>query len=345
MERLIYKTGEWTLKDLKTIPKQNIKVFSCFHCGGGSTMGYKLNGFDVLGGVEIDKKIMDMYRTNFNPKHSYLMGVQDFNKIPNQDLPESLFNLDILDGSPPCSTFSMAGSRENKWGEEHYFREGQERQVLDDLFFHFIETAEKLKPKIVIAENVKGLIIGKAKGYVKQIFKHFDKAGYDTQLFLLNAAFMGVPQRRERTFFIARRKDLQLKPLLLNFNETPIPFEKIKYGNIGPNLSELEMKLWKKRINTDRNLAHINLRIRKKYSNFNTILQYQNEPLLTLVANKRAVLYSEPRFLNDTEIKRAQTFPMDYNFCNQGVLYVCGMSVPPFMMQRVSREVFNQWFL
>lgn len=44
-----------------------------------------------------------------------------------------------------------------------------------------------------MAENVKGLIIGNAKGYVKQIFREFNEAGYETQLFLLNAAAMGVP--------------------------------------------------------------------------------------------------------------------------------------------------------
>ena len=91
----------------------------------------------------------------------------------------------------------MAGSREKACGKEKHFREGQSKQVLDDLFFHFIDTAKKLKPKVVVAENVKGLVIGKAKGYVKQIFKKFDEAGYDVQLFLLNAAFMGVPQKRE----------------------------------------------------------------------------------------------------------------------------------------------------
>ncbi len=183
------KTGPWNLTDVKNISKNGKTVFSCFHCGGGSTMGYKLAGYDVLGGVEIDPEMMKIYRANHNPKHSYLMGVEDFNKIDNIDLPSELFELDILDGSPPCSSFSMAGSREKQWGEKKKFREGQSHQILDDLFFHFIETANKLKPKIVIAENVKGLIQGKAKGYVKQIFKAFDEAGYTTQLFLLNAAF------------------------------------------------------------------------------------------------------------------------------------------------------------
>ena len=64
---------------------------------------------------------------------------------------------------------------------------------------------KKLKPKVVVAENVKGLIQGNARGYVKEIFKAFQNAGYSAQLFLLNASRMGVPQNRERTVFIANR--------------------------------------------------------------------------------------------------------------------------------------------
>ena len=89
--------GPWKLIDLTTVPKTGLTAFSCFHCGGGSTMGYKLAGFNVLGGVELDPEIMSIYRANHYPKHSYLMGVQQFNKIPLDDLPNELKNLDILE--------------------------------------------------------------------------------------------------------------------------------------------------------------------------------------------------------------------------------------------------------
>jgi DNA (cytosine-5)-methyltransferase 1 len=60
----------------------------------------------------------------------------------------------------------MAGNREKDWGKEKVFREGQAQQVLDTLFFDFIDLAKKLQPKVVIAENVKGLLIGEAKSYI-----------------------------------------------------------------------------------------------------------------------------------------------------------------------------------
>lgn len=186
---------KWNLSDLKKVQKNGLTVFSCFSCGGGSSMGYKLSGYELIGNCEIDPGVIEIYRKNHHPKYSYLMDVRE---LVNQDLPEELYNLDVLDGSPPCSTFSMAGSREKGWGVEKQFREGQKRQRLDDLFFHFINIAKELQPKVVVAENVKGLVGGNAKGYVNEILKAYDEAGYKVQIFLLNAATMGVPQRRER---------------------------------------------------------------------------------------------------------------------------------------------------
>ena len=103
--------------------------------------------------------------------------------------------------------FSMAGNRE-KTGKERKFREGQATQVLDNLFFDYIDLAKKLQPKVVVAENVKGLLLGNAIEYVRRVYKAFDDAGYYCQHWLLDASKMGVPQRRERVFFICLRKDL-----------------------------------------------------------------------------------------------------------------------------------------
>lgn len=73
-------------------------------------MGYQLAGFRHLGGVEIDSKMASVYQKNHTPKYFYNEDIRDFNL--RNDLPDELYDLDILDGSPPCSTFSMAGHRE-----------------------------------------------------------------------------------------------------------------------------------------------------------------------------------------------------------------------------------------
>jgi DNA (cytosine-5)-methyltransferase 1 len=331
----------WLLRDLPLISEDAPKVFSCFHCGGGSTMGYKLAGANVLGGVEIDPKMMAVYRANHHPRLSYLMSVRDFARIPLAELPQELLNLDILDGSPPCSSFSISGARDKKWGEAHKFREGQAEQVLDDLFFDFIDIAKKLQPKVVIAENVKGLIIGKAKGYVKQIIKKFDDAGFHVQLFLLNAQYMNVPQARERTFFIARRKDLSWPSISLKFNNPLISASSAMHGVCGNGrpLTEETRRLWSL-IKPGENLGMVH----KNGSRFNFYALNPNKPSFTVTATATLMHWSHPRFLSDAEIIRLQTFPDDFNFLNQQPTYMCGMSVPPRMMQCIAQAIIAQWF-
>lgn len=335
-------TGPWSLKELP--PSHGLKVFSCFHCGGGSTMGYKLAGYDVLGGVEIDPEMMEIYRRNHKPRLSFLEGVQDFAK--RTELPQELFGLDILDGSPPCSSFSTSGARHRLWGKEKKFREGQAVQVLDDLFFDFIAVAKLLKPRVVVAENVKALMHGKAKFYVKEIFRHFNEAGYDAQLFLLNASRMGVPQARERTFFIARRKDLGLAPLKLEFNEDPIALA-AAIADLPEDKSELPSDASTRRRWHEAPIGGQPLS--PGGGNFGFVHKADpNRPAPTITASQRVYHWSICRNLNKGEVIRAQSFPEDYDFMKEGdkfATYVCGMSVPPFMMQRVALEIARQWLL
>lgn len=297
-------------------------------------MGYKLAGFSVLGGVEIDKKMADVYSKNHSPKYLYNLGISDFNKLKQKEIPKELYSLDVLDGSPPCSSFSVSGSREKKWGEDTYFREGQEKQILDNLFFDFLETTKKLKPKVVIAENVKGILMGKAKGYVKEILRSFEQLGYGVQIFVLNASRMGVPQTRERVFFIANNID---KKIELNFNEKVIPLSEAFKG------CESNGKALYKSLAVD----YERIRAGKAQKYFNTIISSPNHPASTLTAKNRkgaCEVHWEKRFFSDSEIIRIQTFPDDYNFLGQDAAYICGMSVPPFMMQRLALEISRQFF-
>ena len=90
-------------------------------------------------------------------------------------------------------------------------------------FFHFIDLAERLKPKVIISENVKGMLMGNAKGYVKQIIKRYESIGYNVQLYLLNGATMGASSKETTHIFLfVEDKDLNLKDLKLDFKEKPI---------------------------------------------------------------------------------------------------------------------------
>lgn len=342
----------WNLKDA-IFTKDKGKVFSCFSCGGGSTMGYKLAGFDVIGCNEIDPKMMQVYKENHNPKFSFLEGIQSFKD--RDDLPKELFDLDILDGSPPCSSFSMAGNREKDWGKEKKFREGQAEQTLDTLFFDFIDLAKKLQPKVVVAENVKGILLGNAKQYVIEIYKQFEKAGYYCQHFLLNASKMGVPQRRERVFFIAFRNDLagkflntvdlftELPSLKLDFNEKEIKFGEFK-DEQGRELSPKMQEVWKKRIHGDADMREAYFRDFKKEKYFSQNYLYADQVSKTITSHEDSlVLFDSPRYTSKNEVCKIGSYPLDYNFLKVKPHYLIGMSVPPIMVARISNEIYKQW--
>jgi len=349
---------EWRLKDgypAKGIEPHGLKVFGTFICGGGSTMGYKLAGFNHIGGVEIDPKMAEAYKVNHNPKHLYVEDIRDF--VKRDDLPEELYDLDILDGSPPCSSFSMAGNREKDWGKEKKFREGQAEQVLDDLFFEYIKLAKKLQPKVVIAENVKGLLLGNAKAYVRRIKAEFEEAGYNVQLFLMNAANMGVPQRRERVFFICLRNDLaerflvqkdmftQVPKLELNFNEPKILFKEVYTDYKDRGLSERFEYVWSKRKKGDLDFSCIMDRIENRpnsYFAYNFI--YPDKVPNTIIGNDLNVLFEECRHLNKTETCKIGSYPLDYDFNKLKERYLIGMSVPPVMTAQIAHEIYLQWF-
>lgn len=343
----------WNLADAH-FTKDKGKVFSCFACGGGSSMGYKLAGFDVIGCNEIDHRMMYAYCQNHNPKFPFLEPIQEFKH--KEDLPPELFNLDILDGSPPCSTFSMAGSREDAWGKMKHFREGQAEQVLDTLFFDFIDLAKRLQPKVVVVENVKGLLLGEAKQYVRRIYESFEDAGYYCQHWLLDAQNMGVPQRRERVFFVCLRKDLIDKvpcqydlfnafPYLdMTFKEEPIMFGECADFKGREAKSKVIRLLWENRQHGDLNQGAANERLYGKGSNFNQTYVYMDRICPTLASKESCLIHFEqPRFLSASEVCCISSFPQDYNFAGQSPQYICGMSVPPVMMAQVASRIYEQW--
>ena len=318
----------WTLKDA-VFTKDKGKVFSCFSCGGGSTMGYKLAGFDVIGNNEIDPKINAVYIKNHNPKYNFLESIKTF--ALRDDLPDDLFNLDILDGSPPCSSFSMAGNRDKDWGKQKKFREGQADQVLDTLFFDFIALAKKLQPKVVVAENVKGILLGDAIKYLQKIYTDFEEAGYYCQHFLLDSSKMGVPQKRERVFFISLRKDLASQ-----FLKQKNLFEECPFIEMNFNEKEIPIKLFAKGVKK---------RETQNYSKerFGDVMLDLKYPSNTIATDINRYWLSTDELIDKDTLLKIGSYPLDYNFLDNNPQYLVGMSVPPLMTARIALNIYNQW--
>lgn len=319
-------------------------------------MGYKLAGFDVVGCNEIDPRMAAIYKKNLNPKYIYVEDIREF--VAREDYPQELYQLDILDGSPPCSSFSIAGKREKLWGVEHKFREGQKKQVLDTLFFDFIKLAKKLKPKVIVAENVPALAKGNAILYCQAIIKEMTDAGYYVTTHVLDASRMGVPQKRKRLFFIALRQDLikytrkeenlfgAYPCLHLDFCENEIPlkdFADYKGEKINKNCQSY--KYWKIKKEGEKRISDVKKRLGEKESNFNYPFVSPDNPLPTITAGAfhKIMHWDKPLYLSKREITLGSSFPIDYDFDKNKPEYICGMSVPPVMMANVANKIWEQW--
>jgi len=336
----------WNLTDLEDVPKNGVTVMSTFACGGGSSMGYKLAGCDVIAANDIDPEMAWHYKLNVNPKHYFLCPIRD---LLTANLPHELFALDILDGSPPCSTFSMAGSREKAWGKDKHFREGQAKQVLSDLFFDYIDLVERLRPRVAIAENVKGMILGNAKGYTKMVMARLKEIGYRPQLFLINAADCGVPQRRERVFFCALRNDID-RPLLklapthrwISAGEATSDLQCLtdaEICDVATKPTGIDKRYWEK---TQPGKSYSSV---ANGSCFNHMKLSMAKPAPTLSGNAHVYTHwSVKRKITYREFKRLGSFPDDYHAKTDKIgKYMIGMSVPPKMAEHVARAVVDQW--
>ena len=157
-------------------------VVSLFAGCGGSSLGWKMAGFDVIAAVEWDPEAAATYSRNMPAAD---MTIGDITKINAASLPDS----DVLDGSPPCQAFSTSGNLRL-----------DERA---DLFNDYLRIADAKRPKVLVAENVAGLIRGHSKGRFMEIQADFKKLGYQVAVRVLDAQWLGVPQARRRLIWIA----------------------------------------------------------------------------------------------------------------------------------------------
>jgi DNA (cytosine-5)-methyltransferase 1 len=153
---------------------------------------------------------------------------------------------------------------------------------------------------------------------------------------------MGVPQKRERCFFIAQRKDQGFPKLKLQFDEKPILFGAVRseHGKPYNGVYNKELAMYK---HGDKNISDIKERNNKKSSGFNHTICADDEVHATVPSSGFAFRAYDKMLLSDDDCKSVSTFPQDYDFGDQIPKYITGMSVPPVMMAQVATEVYNQW--
>jgi len=182
---------------------KNLMAISLFSGAGGMDIGIKKAGFDVLAEFEIDKYCCETLRAAVERERTstivYETDIQivDPAKI-SAELNIKPLELDLLFGGPPCQPFSHAG-KQNGLSDSR-----------GPLLFEIIRFAEHFKPKVILLEQVKGLlsakdINGKRGGVFEQFISKIEEIGYIPKWQLCCAADYGIPQLRDRVFVVATR--------------------------------------------------------------------------------------------------------------------------------------------
>jgi len=361
---------KYTLQDVYDGEAQNkFNVISTFAGGGGSSTGYRLAGGKILCINEFVKEARNTYHENY-PNTPILPD--DIKELTGQDLLTAanigVGEVDILDGSPPCSAFSMAGSvvqgsgHSIGFGKTKNYSDGKKVENIEDLFFEFIRVAKDIKPKVIVGENVSGLLMGEAKNYYYKITIAFENAGYNVSSMLLDSSHYGVPQTRKRVIFIAVRKDVTDAIGLTSLNIAGIFPEKssevVTSGNAFSDLvyDEEEIKMLtetftkgshfvtasKMPLDPKKVLTGCDYHPKGHHFNMKRISRFKPAP--TITASGGCIHWSEMRKLALCETRRLTSLPEDFKLTGKWEQRSerMGRMVPPLMMKAIAGSIYKK---
>jgi DNA (cytosine-5)-methyltransferase 1 len=346
-------TYNWTKEEQINKPIKQYTYGTTFSGAGGTSLGLEyLNRFQNIFYNELDSKQSTLYNLNLNPLYGFDMPIQELVSMDLSDKPE-MFDLDVLQASPPCSLYSAANNNaeQMKGQDSSKFscsEDGGMCQVIDELYQPAIELCGKLRPKVFIIENVTGLLFKKNKVYVDDIYKRLTDLGYKTIHSTVKGENIGLPQSRNRVFFISIREDLEFNEFNLDFNEPKALIKDIKYTD-EPTLSLTPHKLalLEHYQEEDKHLGHIRTRLDGKNTGFGTKINVPSRDIFSTITTKSDVnivlnvVNGRNVFTSATpqQLIQAQSFPLDYNFNGKSIYYALGMSVPPLMIAKIVERI------
>ena len=190
------------LAALSSAREKSFTGISLFSGCGGLSLGFSSAGCKIKGFVEIDDGLSRIYSMNFPHTKRVGSDITQITPAEVQDFRHAVGDIDVLIGGPPCQGFSLSGKRDVNDHRNYLFSD----------FVRFVDT---VRPKAAILENVRLLTSMRSRsgGLVKdQIVHELCSLGYTARLYSVNACDYGVPQHRERVFFLAVRSDLGVAP-------------------------------------------------------------------------------------------------------------------------------------
>lgn len=338
---------------------KKFNVIDLFCGAGGLSYGFKLAGFNIVGGVEWDRAAMDTHKKNFDTKFEFCGDIKD---IEDKTILENFKDVDVIIGGPPCQGFSSANRHEK-----------EENDPRNQLFFEYIRFVKLLRPKVFVIENVKE-ILTKNNGYAKnRIIEITSELGYQVNVDILVASDYGVPQNRRRAVFVGIRNDVgprfdfsTMKKVSKkrtvydaiadicypdqNITNTFLKYakdsevlynhdvvypndkvvERMKYVPQGGNWKDVPEYLW----DTQRSNRHSSAYKRLKF----------DEPSITIDTGHMNYFHPvEHRVPTVRESARLQSFPDSFIFCgNKGEQFrQVGNAVPPLLSKAIAEQVMR----
>ena len=175
--------------------RKKYKVLDLF-CGcGGISEGFSLAGFEIAGGIDFNEYATATFKHNFAKAIVHNIDISIF---PDDQIDKEYGNVDVIVGGPPCQGFSSA----NRWQKE-------KEDPRNKLFFEYIRFVQRIHPKVIMIENVRGLL-SRDNGYaIKRIQEILGAAEYNISFQVLDASDYGVPQNRKRAIIVGIRKDFK----------------------------------------------------------------------------------------------------------------------------------------
>lgn len=310
-------------------------VISTFAGCGGSSLGYSMAGFRELLAIEWDKNAVETFKLNFT---NVPVIQDDIAKISVEQIFEitklNKYELDVLDGSPPCQGFSTSGKR-----------------IMDDprnqLFREYVRLLRGLQPKVFVMENVSGMVKGKMKLIFADILRELKASGYKVSARLLNAMYFNVPQSRQRLIFIGVREDLGIEPSHPKAESRPIASRECVIGD-GTPLPEKYIDTWK-HTKPGETFYEGRARLGIKPHSFDAQVLNPNKPAPTIKKQIRLGQsglhhWEKPELLNSQTIQRLTSFPDEFQFIgNEKEKWArIGNSVPPLFMRSIARHIRSE---
>jgi DNA (cytosine-5)-methyltransferase 1 len=332
--------------------KEDYKIISTFTGGGGLDIGFH-GDFEFLGEkykklqfkTSVSLDLNDFSCNTIRKDDKYFQNTKVYNEniidfdeteIENEDF-------DVLLGGFPCVTFSVVGKQQ-----------GLKDDINGKLYESYARYVDTFKPKVFLAENVKGILSANKGGAIKIIKKRFEDTGYKLKVYLVNFADFGVPQLRERVLFIGVRDDIKTEFVGPEFthkgnhvtsgeafvgintecenhnfiNALPKTTEKIGAIPEGGNFKDLPKHLAVKGF-----MSNIYRRLDR------------NIPAYTVIASGGGGTwhyhFEEPRALTNRERARLQSFPDDLIFSgsNTEARRQIGNAVPPVGIHAFAKRI------